>query len=616
MNDVNSKIESTSVSKLRVQKSQVVNKLKVKSKVISNVLEFGAVRLDEKLQDKVQVSSEESQNKVKLFEKVHASGLPNFQRCRITVSELNMKVWRERLVQYEDKVICEYLQYGFPLDFNREKELKYEEVIKNHKGARDYPVFIAKYLKKECSANRIAGPFSVNPLSVPLMLSPVNTVPKTGSDERRVIVDLSWPEGFSVNSGISKEFYMGEQVDLHYTSVEEICQLVLNVGPGALIYKRDLRHAYRQIPIDPRDYRYLGYFWEDHVYFDSVLAMGQRNAAMACSRTTDAIMYMHSQDGFLGNNYLDDLIGVEEPDRGTEAYVSLGKLLESLGLLENFEKACPPNTIQAVLGVQINTVDLTMSVTPERLEEIRKIVKEWSLKMSASKNELQSLIGKLIFVAACVQSSRIFLNRMLCLLRSMSTNQSVVKLSECFRKDLRWWSLFVNKYNGVSFIPSSIWNEPDVVFSTDSCLTGCGGVCGKEYFHVDFPSAIVNLDLRIHHLELLGVLLGVRSWGYKCQSMKLQVFCDNQASVDVINSGKARDKFMASCLRELWLEVAMFGFELRAVHLPGVDNRIADSLSRWNIHPKYQKMFREFTNNEKYFEIFIPAEMFNFTNDL
>ena len=175
LNDVvGSKVESTSVSKLGVQKSQVADKLKVKSEVISSVFKevgaVGAVRIDEKLQDKVQLLSEESQDKVKLFEKVHASGVPNFQKCRLRVSQLNIKVWQERLEQYDDKIICEYLQYGFPLDFNREKELKYEEVIKNHRGARDYPVFITKYLKKECNTNRIAGPFSVNPLSVPLML--------------------------------------------------------------------------------------------------------------------------------------------------------------------------------------------------------------------------------------------------------------------------------------------------------------------------------------------------------------------------------------------------------------------------------------------------------------
>ena len=65
--------------------------------------------------------------------------------------------------------------------------------------------------------------------------------------------------------------------------------MVIQIGLGAHIYKRDLRHAYRQIPVDPADYQYLGYFWEDMAYFDTVLAMGQRNAAMMCSRTTNAV---------------------------------------------------------------------------------------------------------------------------------------------------------------------------------------------------------------------------------------------------------------------------------------------------------------------------------------
>ena len=90
--------------------------------------------------------------------------------------------------------------------------------------------------------------------------------------------------------------------------------MVMRTGWGAHIYKRDLRHAYRQIPIDPGDYKYLGYCWNELLYFDTVLAMGQRNAAMACSRTTKAIMYIHEQDGFTGTSYLDDLIGVANPE--------------------------------------------------------------------------------------------------------------------------------------------------------------------------------------------------------------------------------------------------------------------------------------------------------------
>ena len=40
------------------------------------------------------------------------------------------------------------------------------------------------------------------------------------------------------------------------------------------------------------------------------------------------------------------------------------------GGIENVSKACPPATHQAVLGVLIDTVALTISVTPERMGEI------------------------------------------------------------------------------------------------------------------------------------------------------------------------------------------------------------------------------------------------------
>ena len=448
------------------------------------------------------------------------------------------------------------------------------------------------------------------------MISPVNTVPKSDSDERRVISDLSWPHGASVNSGISKDTYLNEFIALHYTSVEEVCRLVLEVGRGATIYKRDLRHAYRQIPVDPRDYCYLGYTWNGSFYFDTVLAMGQKNAAMACSRTTDSVMFMHSKDGFHGVNYLEDLIGVEKHEVGAEAYEALGTLLAELGLLENVAKASPPDTKQIVLGVEIDTVNLTVSITKERMLEIEQLLIQWMTKHSAKKVELQSLIGKLCFVTKCVRQSRIFLNRMFALLRSMDTNQTVVKLTESFKKDIRWWQLFVGEYNGVSFIPSPVWFEPDVTFSTDSCLTGCGGVCGREYFHVSFPDNIKDLDLPIHKLELLAVLLGVRIWGHQCESLKLQIYCDNDASVNVINSSKTKDPFMATCIRELWLEVSKFNFELRAVHLPGVENRVADCLSRWDLHPKYKAWFDRFIGNEIYHEVVIESEMFNFSGEL
>ena len=292
-------------------------------------------------------------------------------------------------------------------------------------------------------------------------------------------------------------------------------------------------------------------------------------------------------------------------------------MLTELGLAENLGKACAPATSQVVLGVLIDTINGTLSVPDEKMDEIVPLVKSWQRKTRSTKVQLQSLIGKLQFVTKCVRQSRIFLNRLLETLRNMGKKKSI-NLSASFRKDLRWWALFIEKFNGVSFIPPLVWAEPDVIFSTDSCLTGCGGICGFEYFHVAYPHDIKVRQLPIHKLEMLAVLIGVRVWGHCLQGARLQIYCDNSAAVQVINSSKTKDSFLASCLRELWLEVSKFGFEMRAVHLPGEENRVADWLSRWTLHDKYPQLFHQFISEDphQYVEIPISQEMLMFSEDL
>ena len=57
--------------------------------------------------------------------------------------------------------------------------------------------------------------------------------------------------------------------------------------------------------------------------------------------------------------------------------------------------------------------------------------------------------------------------------------------------------------------------------------------------------------------------------------------------VQVLNSGKTRDALLGKLLRNIWLVSATNEFELRAVHLPGVENRVADLLSRWHLNPEF-----------------------------
>ena len=81
--------------------------------------------------------------------------------------------------------------------------------------------------------------------------------------------------------------------------------------------------------------------------------------------------------GILIVNYIDDLAGAECKQKAAKAYQELCILLYNCGLEESVSKACTPCTRMTFLGTLFDTEDLTLSVTPERLQEILLLVEHW-----------------------------------------------------------------------------------------------------------------------------------------------------------------------------------------------------------------------------------------------
>ena len=59
--------------------------------------------------------------------------------------------------------LCELIQFGFPLDFNRSCILKHEQG--NHKSAVDFPADIEVYIEEELKYGALLGPFPRHPIS-------------------------------------------------------------------------------------------------------------------------------------------------------------------------------------------------------------------------------------------------------------------------------------------------------------------------------------------------------------------------------------------------------------------------------------------------------------------
>ena len=184
---------------------------------------------------------------------------------------------------------------------------------------------------------------------------------------------MSGPCGHSVNDGIPSDSYLGEPLVLRYPTIDYIVDAVVTLGRGCHLYKRDLRKVYRQYPVDPKDYPFLGYTWDNHFYFDTVLTMGLSSAAISCQRSTSAVAWIASQQGRLGFNYLDDFIGVSPALTAHTDFQVLSDLLSSLGL-ESPEKLCPPSRVMTCLGVELGTEAITLSVNPDRLCEIERLL--------------------------------------------------------------------------------------------------------------------------------------------------------------------------------------------------------------------------------------------------
>ena len=178
---------------------------------------------------------------------------------------------------------------------------------------------------------------------------------------------------------------------------------------------------------------------------------------------------------------------------------------------------------------------MTISIPEDKLEEIKSLIRTWLSKPDATVLELQSLIGKLSYVCSCIRPGHLFMQRLLNVLCShYSTSGSFQIPAELF-DDLKWWSAFLNLYNGVSLIPEPVWVYDPSDFSVDICDSGCGGFYYGFYFHLKLTDDL--LDLHIITKELLSILIVCDLWKDKLPRKCLIICSDNTPVVSEVNTG-------------------------------------------------------------------------------
>ena len=201
----------------------------------------------------------------------------------------------------KEERILSLLEFGMPIDCESSYGIRRPQ--KNHFSAVSFKEEVSEYFRKGVDSNALLGPFKNAPIK-DLCFSPLMTVPKEVT-KRRVIVDFSFPPGKSINDGIPKDTYLEFEVDFSLPSVNSMVDRLNELGIGCLLYKRDLKGAFRQFSSDPGDFKFNGLFWDGVIYIDTRLAMGLRSAAYCCQSMTGMVARIAGERIFI-LVYLDD----------------------------------------------------------------------------------------------------------------------------------------------------------------------------------------------------------------------------------------------------------------------------------------------------------------------
>ena len=451
-------------------------------------------------------------------------------------------------------------------------------ISKNHKSAIENPAKVYEKLAKESLLNRIAGPFKTPPLKN-LVCSPLGLVPKNVPGKFRLIHDLSYPKGNSVNSLIPQE-----NSTVKYDGIDTVIQLGKQFGRHCKLSKCDIEDAFRIIPIHPSDYYLLGFTWNNYFYFDRCLPMGASSSCQIFEKFSCAIQWiMQTKYHAAGMSHIiDDFLFVGPPnsDKSLHDLNSFLQLCNRIGIPIKAEKTVYPTTVITIYGIEIDSNKMECRLPVDKIVKIRNALNKTYNRKKIKLRDLQSLIGLLNFACLVVSPGRAFLRRLIDLTIKVFNPFHWIKLTCEARADILAWKCFIESFNGQSMFLPDHWVSSDHLrlYTDASGNVGYGAVFGSWWFANSWPKQLMSYSIAVK--ELFPIVIALEIWGPFIKNSKILFLSDNQAVVDIINKKSCKNKTLMILIRRLVLASMTWNVIFRSKHIKGKTNIVADLLSR------------------------------------
>ncbi|XP_063426544.1 uncharacterized protein LOC134710223 isoform X1 [Mytilus trossulus] len=503
-------------------------------------------------------------------------------------------------------ILCKGFSEGFRLNYFgprcRIESKNLHSVIQN-------PGVAWEKVMSEVKNGRIAGPFLTRPISN-LRCSPIGVIPKkTGGF--RLITHLSFPPNLSVNDFIDEKF-----TTVKYSSFDNAIDMIKRLGSNVEIGKKDIKSAFRLLKIYPGDFDLLGFKLNEYYFIDKSLPMGYSESNCLFKKFSTFIQWAVMTESNSDNldHYLDDFLfaGKSNTEDCKNLMNSFDRVCCRLGVPIAHEKTEGPTTKLSYLGLLIDTEKMLIQIPEDKVLELKSKIK-WVLgRKKITLRDLQSLCGSLAFCAKALPAGRAFSRRIYLASSHAKKPHHYVRITEGIYQDLLVWELFLDKFNGISYMLDIDWTSNSVLqLFTDSAggsTKGCGCYFQGKWAFLKWPVEWSGTEVLrdISYLEMIPIALYVYLWGNLFQKKKILFNSDNNAVVEILNKKTSKSIRIMNLVRHIVYWSLLGNFHIKAQFIPGYTNIIADCISR----KKFQK-FKSLALTADTHPATIPEEFWN-----
>ena len=364
---------------------------------------------------------------------------------------------------------------------------------------------------------------------------------------------------------------------------------------GEWVASIDLTDAYFHVPIHQKFQKYLRFHVQGQAYQFRALPFGIATAPLEFTRVVKEVKFIALSQGVRIHQYLDDwLVRAKDPDSCARDVQKLISLVGKLGWIVNLKKSeLNPTQDLEFLGYRFNLREGLVYPNQKKLDKLKILAVSILQGHNTTPRKLMSLIGVMASMEKTVPLGRIHKRPFQWFLKTNwqfpQSLDKVVPISQLIKDHLAWWMDPQNLLKGSNLHQK----EHNILMFTDASEKGWGAHlnnCTVSGFWQ--PS---EKDFNINILELKAVFLALKHFQGQLRQKIVLVSSDNSTVVSYINKEGGTHSFEMCTL--MWRILAWSNareIQIRARHIPGNLNVIADSLSRrdkaiqteWSLHPQ------------------------------